>query len=573
MKTIISELSRNVIIESLNNILNTVKDEIKHVASNNILEYIMRECDNCQQTKTILHRDRPVNLDKVYLPLSIQRMYGFRRVNSYEGHSQIEICDINNVFRESKLVTIIGDAGSGKSTLIKYLFLGAIRNNYKIPIKVELRYLNGTDYSIIDYILNNIIRYEGIADSERIINRMLISGKFVFFFDGYDELDGNIKSNIAREISQISRKYNKNSYILTSRPTDEINLLDGFYNYRVRQLSNKQIVEFVKRQYEVDEQEIANKIIDTIQSKEIDKYRHFLRNPLLLSMFIFSYQTDSHIPQKTSDFYAQVFNTLYSGHDTISKLGFRREKKSGLSKDVIRELLDKFSFATYWDTKYSFQYEEIQDYLNRVKLGMDVEFDDDALIYDLQVAINILTKDGIIYEFPHRSLQEYFAASFVARLSTALKSSVYKSLVDTPLPILASNYNFFYLLSELDIDFKTLFLIPYLGKIQLFITNIAIEDLYPYFRTIMQISKLFSVSMYRDFLKIHNEYLQQLEGIVGYRIGARQYMNKQREFRDSIFTPFLLSYNYNAVIEEIQNTIEKEDSLGRKFLNAIFLTQ
>lgn len=573
MKTIISELSRNVIIESLNNILNTVKDEIKHVASNNILEYIMRECDNCLQTKTILHRDRPVNLDKVYLPLSIQRMYGFRRVNSYEGRSQIEICDINSVFRESKLVTIIGDAGSGKSTLIKYLFLGAIRNNYKIPIKVELRYLNGTDYSIIDYILNNIIRYEGIADSERIINRMLISGKFVFFFDGYDELDGNIKSNIAREISQISRKYNKNSYILTSRPTDEINLLDGFYNYRVRQLSNKQIVEFVKRQYEVDEQEIANKIIDTIQSKEIDKYRHFLRNPLLLSMFIFSYQTDSHIPQKTSDFYAQVFNTLYSGHDTISKLGFRREKKSGLSKDVIRELLDKFSFATYWDAKYSFQYEEIQDYLNRVKLGMDVEFDDDALIYDLQVAINILTKDGIIYEFPHRSLQEYFAASFVARLSTALKSSVYKSLVDTPLPILASNYNFFYLLSELDIDFKTLFLIPYLGKIQLFITNIAIEDIYPYFRTIMQISKLFSVSMYRDFLKIHNEYLQQLEGIVGYRIGARQYMNKQRELKDSIFTPFLLSYNYNAVIEEIQSTIEKEDSLGRKFLNAIFLTQ
>ncbi len=573
MKTIISELSRNVIIESLNNILNTVKDEIKHVASNNILEYIMRECGNCQQTKTILHRDRPVDLDKVYLPLSIQRMYGFRQVDSYEGRSQIEICDINSVFRESKLVTIIGDAGSGKSTLIKYLFLGAIRNNYKIPIKVELRYLNGTDYSIIDYILNNIIRYEGIADSEHIINRMLISGEFVFFFDGYDELDGNIKSNIAREISQISRKYNKNSYILTSRPTDEINLLDGFYNYRVRQLSNKQIVEFVKRQYEVDEQEIANKIIDTIQSKEIDQYRHFLRNPLLLSMFIFSYQTDSHIPQKTSDFYAQVFNTLYSGHDTISKLGFRREKKSGLSKDVIRALLDKFSFATYWDTKYSFQYEEIQDYLNRVKLGMDVEFDDDALIYDLQVAINILTKDGIMYEFPHRSLQEYFAASFVARLSTALKSSVYKSLVDTPLSILASNYNFFYLLSELDIDFKTLFLIPYLGKIQLFITNIAIEDLYPYFRTIMQISKLFSASMYRDFLKIHNEYLQQLEGIVGCRIGTRQYMNKQRELKDSIFTPFLLSYNYNAVIEEIQSTIEKEDSLGRKFLNAIFLTQ
>ena len=47
--------------------------------------------------------------------------------------------------------------------IIKYLFLNAIRSDYKIPIKVELRYLNGTDKGVEDYIIDNIITKAGSA--------------------------------------------------------------------------------------------------------------------------------------------------------------------------------------------------------------------------------------------------------------------------------------------------------------------------------------------------------------------------------------------------------------------------
>lgn len=394
----------------------------------------------------------------------------------------------------------------------------------------------------------------------------------MFFFDGYDELDINIRSNIALEISQLAKKYPQNSYIITSRPTDEINLLDGFYNYQVRRLSKLQITEFVKRQYNKKEQELANKIIESINSKEVDQYRHLLSNPLLLSMFILTYQTDSHIPQKTSDFYAQVFNTLYSGHDTISKLGYRREKRSGLSKDAISSLLERFSFITYWDYKYTFFHADVQHYLSRIKTYTNIQFDSDALIYDLQVSINILIKDGCVYEFPHRSLQEYFAASFVTEQTMELKKQIYELFVNLSFTKFVVHYNFFYLLSELDNDtFKRLFVIPYLDKISIELKHAQEQNKYMYFRALRQMSIIFNKNMHNDFRAIYIEYMNRLRSIRNEaRIGTRKYMEQQEKIKEELIVPFIVNYDYRAVIEDIQAHIKKDNALGKVFINQIF---
>ena len=569
LETIIPEVAKNKIAGILDDILSKLGDEIAQFANNNILEYLVQEYRNCKQTKTILHRYHPVDIDKIYQPLSIRRLYYFGTQRNESA--SINILDISAVFREHNLITILGDAGCGKSTIVKYLFLSAIRTDYKIPIKVELRYLNGTDKGIEDYIIDNIIKYEHIATSNQIIERMLKSGKFVFFFDGYDELDSNSRSKIAYEISQLTRKYNQNSYIITSRPNDEINLLDGFYNYKVCPLNQQQIIEFIKRQYDNTELELANKIIDSISSSEVVQYRHFLSNPLLLSMFIFTYQTDSHMPQKTSDFYAQLYNTLYSGHDTISKLGYHREKRSGLSKDVITELLEKFSFATYWDSKYAFRDADLKYYLNQIKRDTNVEFDDDAFIHDLYVAINVLVKDGVVYEFPHRSLQEYFAASFVAGQTVDIKNTIYGYFVNSPMPQLASNYNLFLLLTELDShNFKQNFVIPCINKIASEIKQNQIPNVYLYFRALLNISRLFSKDMRRDFMKIYITYIKTLQELgKDDKAHSNKLRLKQNKIIDEIITPFLMNYDYAIISQEIQDTINNESLLGLKFITGI----
>ena len=48
---------------------------------------------------------------------------------------------------------------------------------------------------------------------------------------------------------------------------------------------------------------------------------------------------------------------------------------------------------------------------------------------DLQVAIGIITQEGTEYTYPHRSLQEYFAASYIASLSEYNKEKIYKKFI------------------------------------------------------------------------------------------------------------------------------------------------
>jgi hypothetical protein len=80
-------------------------------------------------------------------------------------------------------------------------------------------------------------------------------------------------------------------------------------------------------------------------------------------------------------------------------------------------------------------------------------FDNDKLIEDLQVAIGIINKEGLDYTFPHRSLQEYFAASYIERLSEDNKRRIYNKLlgeIDKSFQVLLEKDHFFSLLVEMD---------------------------------------------------------------------------------------------------------------------------
>lgn len=85
---------------------------------------------------------------------------------------------------------------------------------------------------------------------------------------------------------------------MTSRPFVNIELLENFHNYEVCDLSIEEIKSFIEKQFNETEKELAEKIIQTINSEDVQTYKSFLSNPLLLSMFIITYQTDSNIPQK-----------------------------------------------------------------------------------------------------------------------------------------------------------------------------------------------------------------------------------------------------------------------------------
>lgn len=477
---LITEVVNQNLKNLFGNLTKEFGEEIRQVIHNHILEYQVEEYNRNSYTKTILHRVQPKSLKDFYQPLFITPCDKRQKYPRYTDSSKrIPTNSIKDLFLKKQFITLIGSAGSGKSTMVKYLFLNAIDTKFKIPIKVELRYLNDYSGSVIEFIKERIFKLNKLATHARIIERLMSSGDFVFFLDGYDEINSAKKEKITKEIDDLVKLYNKNYYLLTSRPYTEIDLLPLFHNFEVCVLSDDEINSFIKKQIPSDEKELCDKIIEAVNSKENVSYKSFLSNPLLLSMFILTFQSYSSIPQKRSEFYSQVFDALFSVHDSMSKLAFVREKQSGLSKEQFIDVLKLFSFISYFDEKFIFSSLYLEEKFKYIKeKKKNITFDNQKLINDLQVAIGILNKEGTDYTFPHRSLQEYFAAIYIFSLTDENKSIVYNKIFNSLTQKGAfrhsSRDNFHLLLSELDERSVIQFgLIPYFDR---YISEINLEE-------------------------------------------------------------------------------------------------
>lgn len=366
--TLITAVIGDKLKSFLENIAAEFGEEVKQLINNNILEYQIEEYNRNYCTKTLLHRVQPKNLKDFYQPLYITPCgKKYRTVGLRKSSDRISTNSVSELFAKKQFITIIGSAGSGKSTIVKYLFLNSIETKFKIPIKVELRYLNDYEGSVIEFVKEKIFKLNKLATNERIIERLMSSGDFVFFLDGYDEITSAKKEKITKEIDNLVQVYNKNYYLLTTRPYTDIELLPLFHNFEVCVLSDADINQFIKKQIPKEENELCDKIIEAVNNKENISYKTFLSNPLLLSMFILTFQSYSSIPQKRSEFYSQVFDALFSVHDSMSKLAFVREKQSGLSKEQIVEVLKLFSFLSYFDEKFIFSSLYLEEKLSFIK--------------------------------------------------------------------------------------------------------------------------------------------------------------------------------------------------------------
>lgn len=471
-------------------LLTHLSKEIEFIIKNKLLEFITNEYKRNSYTKTILYRSEPKLLSEIYFPIRLKSNATDNNLTTLSVSGLFAECAkdneeirrknrrkkdiIENIEIEVRQISIIGFAGSGKSTLAKYIVVNCIKENFKIPIKIELRHLNNHTVedkknSIERFLFEEIFKFFELSDWEDKMTKLFSSGRFLFLFDGFDEISSENKFLVTEHIHKFSSKYYKNYFIITSRPNAGLEQQPSFKNLLVCDLNLDESKIFVLKQLPHSELHLANRIIDVITHPQSQAYRSYLSNPLLLSMFILTFQSYADLPQLKSSYYRQVFETLFTTHDSLTKLGFEREKKSRLRKEEFEEILQLFSFRSFFDDRFSFFVDTIYKAFNEIKKSRSyINFVNEDLLYDLEVAISILTKDGIIYSFPHRSLQEYFAASYVSIMSLENKKSLYSKFLernkqDTLSQFFADRQNFFSLLVELDTnDITENFTIPLL---------------------------------------------------------------------------------------------------------------
>lgn len=424
--------------------LKECKAEVEELLERGYMEYLRTQVDKYYNSKTFYYRETTFPFDEIYFPISI----------SNDKKSRLKIIDsIEQLFKKSNYISIVGFAGSGKTMLMKKIFLTCTQTYFKIPIVIELRSINYFDGSLIDYIYNLIIK-NAIKPSERILERALKSGSFLFLFDGYDEITIDKKEKVTEEIDQFLDIYPTNNYVISSRPGANIESIPRFDKFVVDKLDEQEINDYIDLQTKYEEdRKLAEKIKNEIQKSDNSDYKSFLENPLLLTMFIITFNNYPELPKSKNKFYWNVFDTLCTKHDTVTKKGgFQHERKSKLQNEDIEKILKWFSYVSLFQGIYNFDDHYLKSNINQINEKLGYTCNIENILYDLTTSISILIIDGTEFRFPHRSLQEYFAAKLVSEQEDITKKSIYNGLLQEKSDYYFSgrNTNFWNLCFELD---------------------------------------------------------------------------------------------------------------------------
>src|SRR5690606_34896150 len=264
-------------------------------------DYLYSQTHKYYFTNTFLHRSEKVKFNDIYYPIKAN----YKNLTTDFGN-------LNDLFENYNNITIVGSAGSGKTTLIKHIFLQTITDKSKIPILIELRNLNDFKGDLEMLISEKILKSK-VKPSDAIFKRTLESGNFLFLLDGYDEIFSEKKQDINRQIELFVDSYSKNNFLITTRPGSGIESFARFYDFKVCPLDNNDVIGFISKIVEEGERE--ERIKKLVLDPKNMNYYEFLRNPLLLSMFIMAFENHPEIPKRKSAFYRNVFDTLYSRHD------------------------------------------------------------------------------------------------------------------------------------------------------------------------------------------------------------------------------------------------------------------
>ena len=192
--------------------------------------------------------------------------------------------------------------------MMRHLFLDTISAKEKVPVFIELRELNQTQLSLLEYIKQTLSSNHFALDDEY-IERALRAGHFVLFFDGFDEVALALRKSVSDQIRQIAKSFDLNTIVVSSRPDHEFSGWQSFSVLQINPLTKDQACELIEKL--PFDPELKSKFLKDLRGSLFEKHESFLSNPLLLSIMLLTYGMSADIPNKLRVFYNQAYEALF----------------------------------------------------------------------------------------------------------------------------------------------------------------------------------------------------------------------------------------------------------------------
>lgn len=240
-----------------------------------------------------------------------------------------ELFDTDDTLARNQRIVILGAAGSGKSTSVRAAAgsLAARADPRVVPFVLEMRkFLAQTALKsemFVAHLEQRVATTLQEAPPPGWINYLLISGRAIVFFDGFDEvLDAGRRSEIRDAVRNFATLFPGCSIVATSRftgyelaPFSETE----FTHVRICELTEPQVALYASKWFSLrgigpGDAELSPQYFLKESKEYADDIR---RNPLMLSLLCSVFYSRGDIPKSLSELYEQCAGLLYEQWNTM----------------------------------------------------------------------------------------------------------------------------------------------------------------------------------------------------------------------------------------------------------------
>lgn len=373
-----------------------VKEYIANLKTDSAVKDLYGRLNATQKVKTIWNVDRPIALSSFYYPARIETKLGSQQLTSVDD-------------LPSNHVVLIGIVGQGKSILLRYLLGREIRSGKRVPVFVELRRVPASQNleSYVTSLFNELMEMPG---NRELFPTFAGGGRLSLFLDGFDEVDPLRVHEFASAIDLIAQKYPSLRVLVTSRPNSGIENSPLFDVIPVAPLSQADLPGFFAKILQRDK-DLAGRLTAAVShSSAVAK---MASTPLLATLLSIVYRAHQKIPTDFPEFYDAVFQILLVRHDR-AKNGYERKRKTQLSDRDIQLVFEAFCYKTKADSKPSVEEKRALELATQSALAQELECRAEDFLSDITKITCLLQEEGGRLEFLHQSVQEFFAARYIA---------------------------------------------------------------------------------------------------------------------------------------------------------------